>query len=150
MGGCGKSCHSSRLPIYPSRLPMDPDILLPFPHKASQLQYPCALPPSLKAPLQPFKLPFDRHSLGPHSRAVTPQHPCAHFVLRCTRELFRPKQYNIFTKSNTHTEKHGENTNVEKYGFPILVSHIHANMHTRATNPKRNMAMPHHVQISSL
>ena len=105
MGGCGKSCHSSHLPIYTSRLPMNPEILLPFPHKASQLQYPCALPPSLKTPLQPFKLPPKRHSLGPHSRAVTPQPPCAHFVLRCTRESLRPKQSNIFTKCNTHTQK---------------------------------------------
>ena len=84
---------------------MEPDILLPFPHKASQLQCPHALPPSLKSPLQPFKLPFERHSLGPHSRAVTPQPPCAHFLLRCTRELFCSKQSNIFTKSNTHTQK---------------------------------------------
>ena len=100
---------------------MDPDIFLPFSHKASQLQYLRALPPSLKALLQPFKLPQQRHSLGPHSQEVTPQPPCDHFLLRCTRELHRPKQTNMFTKCNTHTHKNMVRTQMwRNVGFPSL------------------------------
>ena len=82
-------------------------------------------------------LPYQQHSLQPHSEEEFLPPPYTQRMLMCTKEFRHPDESNMVSKCK-HTKEDDQETNAGQYPFLALLFHIQENANTTLLASKHN------------